>query len=177
MSNGKTKIYDHIQSLLKDAPSFIFHDGPPYANGDIHIGHLLNKVLKDIVVRSQMLLGRRCEFIPGWDCHGLPIEHKVLSEMSSEKQKLANLTPDQERLAIRNECKKCAEKYIRLQSNQMKRLLTLADYESPYLTFQPSYESKVLDVFSTMIKEGLVFRQKNPCIGPLQSNGTGRSRA
>ena len=110
-----------------------------------------------------MLLGRRCEFIPGWDCHGLPIEHKVLSEMSSEKkQKLANLTPDQERLAIRNECKKYAEKYIRLQSNQMKRLLTLADYESPYLTFQPSYESKVLDVFSTMIKEGLVFRQKKP---------------
>ncbi len=159
----KLNLYDHLQLQRKDAPTFTFHDGPPYANGSIHIGHLLNKVLKDLVVRSQMLLGKSCKFIPGWDCHGLPIEHKVLSELSPEKKaKLATLTPDQERLAIRNECKKYAEKFIKLQSQQMKRLLTVADYKAPYLTFQPDYESKVLDVFAGMVKENIVFRQLKP---------------
>ncbi len=156
-------IYDYLKNQCKDLPNFTFHDGPPYANGSIHIGHLLNKVLKDLVVRSQMLLGNRCDYIPGWDCHGLPIEHKVLSELSDEKKtKLASLTPDQERLAIRNECKKYAEKFIKLQSEQMKRLLTVADYDNPYLTFQPEYESKVLDVFAKMVDEGIVFRQLKP---------------
>ena len=79
-------LYHQLLSDTKNSPPFIFHDGPPYANGDIHIGHLLNKVLKDLVVRSQLLLGNRCEFIPGWDCHGLPIEHKVLSELTPEKK-------------------------------------------------------------------------------------------
>ena len=159
----KLKLYDWLQEKTNDAPTFTFHDGPPYANGSIHIGHLLNKVLKDLVVRSQMLLGNKCEFTPGWDCHGLPIEHKVLSELTEEKKaKLASLTPDQERLAIRNECKKYAEKFIKLQSQQMKRLLTVANYDQPYLTFQPNYESKVLDVFAGMVKEGLVFRQLKP---------------
>ncbi len=156
-------LYESLLSASKDRPKFIFHDGPPYANGNIHIGHLLNKVLKDLVVRSQLLLGKSCELIPGWDCHGLPIEHKVLSELSPEKrQKLATLPPDNERLAIRNECQKYAEKFIKLQSEQMKRLLTVADYSSPYLTFQPSYESNVLNVFSKMVKQGLVFRQLKP---------------
>ncbi len=156
-------IYNFLQEKTKESAPFIFHDGPPYANGSIHIGHLLNKVLKDLVVRSQMLLGKHCEYIPGWDCHGLPIEHKVLSELSEEKKKkLASLTPDQERLAIRNECKKYAEKFIKLQTEQMKRLLTIADYDSPYLTFQPNYESNVLDVFATMVDEGIVFRQLKP---------------
>ena len=156
-------LYHQLLSDTKNSPPFIFHDGPPYANGDIHIGHLLNKVLKDLVVRSQLLLGNRCEFIPGWDCHGLPIEHKVLSELTPEKkQKLASLSPDQERLAIRNECKKYAEKFIKIQSSQMQRLLTLADYNAPYLTFQPKYESSVLSVFAGMVKEGIVFRQLKP---------------
>ena len=155
--------YQSLQDYFADCPAFIFHDGPPYANGHIHIGHLLNKVLKDLVVRSQFLLGKRCELIPGWDCHGLPIEHKVLSELSpSKKEKLAQLDPDKERLAIRNECQQYAEKFIKLQSDQMKRLLTLADYDHPYLTFQPEFEANVLTVFSKMVKEGIVFRQLKP---------------
>ena len=94
---------------------------------------------------------------------GFPIEHKVLSELSPEKkEKLASLTPDQERLAIRNECKKYAEKFIKLQTEQMKRLLTVADYKNPYLTFQPEYESKVLNVFAQMVDEGIVFRHLKP---------------
>ncbi|MEK9728232.1 MAG: isoleucine--tRNA ligase, partial [Candidatus Margulisiibacteriota bacterium] len=160
---SKIDIYKTLLNQATQQPKFIFHDGPPYANGAIHIGHLLNKVLKDIVVRSQYLLGKSCEFIPGWDCHGLPIEHKVLSELSPEKkQKLATLAADSERLAIRNECKKYAEKFIKLQSEQMKRLLTIADYSSPYLTFQPRFEANVLEVFSKMVKEGLVYRQLKP---------------
>lgn len=159
----KLNLYEWLQTKTESLPKFIFHDGPPYANGSIHIGHLLNKVLKDLVVRSQMVLGKHCAFTPGWDCHGLPIEHKVLSELTEEKkQKLATLPPDQERLAIRNECKKYAEKFIKLQSQQMKRLLTVADYDQPYLTFQPNYESSVLNVFASMVKEGLVFRQLKP---------------
>ena len=110
-----------------------------------------------------MLLGNHCTYIPGWDCHGLPIEHKVLSELSDEKkQKLASLPQDQERLAIRNTCKSYAEKFIKLQTKQMKQLLTIADYKNPYLTFLPEYETKVLDVFATMVEEGLVFRQLKP---------------
>ena len=160
---AKNNLYQSLLTTAQDRPKFIFHDGPPYANGAIHIGHLLNKVLKDLVVRSQFLLGKSCEFTPGWDCHGLPIEHKVLTELSSEKkQKLASLTPDNERLAIRNECKKYADKFIKLQSEQMKRLLTVADYAAPYLTFQPKFEANVLTVFSKMVKEGLVFRQLKP---------------
>ncbi|MGA0242630.1 MAG: class I tRNA ligase family protein, partial [Candidatus Marinamargulisbacteria bacterium] len=160
---AEQNIYDSILSKTANHPSFIFHDGPPYANGDIHIGHLLNKVLKDVVVRSQYLLGNRCEMIPGWDCHGLPIEHKVLSELSPQKkEKLATLSPDNERLAIRNECQKYAEKFIKRQSDQMKRLLTLANYDAPYLTYQPAFEANVLTVFSKMVAEGIVFRQLKP---------------
>ena len=127
-----SNIYEWLQDKTKHLPAFTFHDGPPYANGSIHLGHLLNKVLKDLVVRSRFLLGQSCEFTPGWDCHGLPIEHKVLTELTKEKkEKLATLSPDQERLAIRNECKKYAEKFIKLQSQQMKRLLTVENYDSP----------------------------------------------
>lgn len=158
-----SNMYAHIQSKTSNRPAFVFHDGPPYANGSIHIGHLLNKVLKDLVVRSQWLLGNACHLIPGWDCHGLPIEHKVLTELSKEKkEKLASLSKDHARLAIRNECKKYAQRFISLQTDQMKRLLTMADYTHPYLTFQPAYEATVLDVFASMVDAGIVFRQLKP---------------
>lgn len=159
----KTDPYHTLMDQHRDRPAFIFHDGPPYANGSIHIGHLLNKVLKDLVVRSRYVLGERCEFIPGWDCHGLPIEHKVLSTLSSEKkEKLATLSADKQRLAIRNECHAFAQKYIKQQAKQMQRLLTLADYTAPYRTYDPAFEAHVLTVFADMVKDGLVFRQKKP---------------
>src|SRR4029453_13252322 len=93
------------QRAQGSAPLFSFHDGPPYANGNIHIGHLLNKVLKDLVVRSRLVMGKRCPYVPGWDCHGLPIEHKVVTELmeSGKFTKLATLTEDQRRLATRRE--------------------------------------------------------------------------
>jgi isoleucyl-tRNA synthetase len=148
------------------APPFVFHDGPPYANGSIHVGHLLNKVLKDLVVRSQLMMGMNCPYIPGWDCHGLPIEHKVMTEHftpgGDKAKKLESLPDDQRRMAIRRECAKYAEKFVKLQAGQMKRLLTLADYDDPYMTMEPRYEKAVLEVFADLIEQGLVYRALKP---------------
>jgi isoleucyl-tRNA synthetase len=162
----KAKLYAQILSTRKDegAPPFVFHDGPPYANGSIHVGHLLNKVLKDIVVRSRTLMGQHCPYIPGWDCHGLPIEHRVMTELveSGKVEKLNTLTDDQRRIAVRRECAKYAEKFVKLQSQQLKRLLTLADYDDPYITMQPRYEKAVLEVFAELVSQGLVYRALKP---------------
>jgi isoleucyl-tRNA synthetase len=157
-------IYAKLAESRRTAPPFVFHDGPPYANGSIHVGHLLNKVLKDIVVRTRLMEGMRCPYVPGWDCHGLPIEHKVMTELvkTGKSAKLDTLAPDHRRMAIRRECAKSAEKYIQVQATQMKRLLTLADYEHPYMTMQPGYEAKTLEVFAALIEQGLVYRDKKP---------------
>ncbi|MCA9290165.1 MAG: isoleucine--tRNA ligase [Phycisphaerales bacterium] len=160
----KSALYDRIGEARAEAPPFIFHDGPPYANGSIHVGHLLNKVLKDMVVRSQILMGRACPYVPGWDCHGLPIEHRVMTGLveSGKIAKLQTLAEDVRRTAIRRECKAYAEKFIKLQSGQMQRLLTLADYGDPYLTMAPRYEKSVLEVFATLVREGVVYRDLKP---------------
>ena len=157
----KIGLYERIQTLRKDAERFVFHDGPPYANGSIHLGHLLNKCLKDFVVRSRTMAGQSCPYIPGWDCHGLPIEHKVMTEAvaSGKMKKLDSLEDDLRRIAIRRECQKYAEKFIKLQSGQMKRLMTLADYEHPYMTMAPAYEAAVLSVFADMVAQGIVYRK------------------
>jgi isoleucyl-tRNA synthetase len=156
------KLYDRVMQAREAAggEKFVFHDGPPYANGSIHVGHLLNKVLKDIVVRSRLTLGFSCPYIPGWDCHGLPIEHKVVTEMieAGKAEKLDSLTEDQRRMAIRRECAQSAEKVIKRQAGQMKRLLTLADYDHPYMTMAKEYEQAVLEVFATLLERGLVYR-------------------
>jgi isoleucyl-tRNA synthetase len=143
---------------------FVFHDGPPFANGSIHAGHLLNKVLKDFVVRSRLMAGRTCRFIPGWDCHGLPIEHKVLTGLmeSHKLDKLNELDEDRRRMAIRRECHRSAEKFQKLQAGQMQRLLTLADYDDPYLTMAPAYEQAVLEVFADLVTRGVVYRALRP---------------
>ncbi|MEM6459403.1 MAG: class I tRNA ligase family protein [Planctomycetota bacterium] len=135
--------------------AFVFHDGPPYANGDIHLGHLLNKVLKDLVVRSKTMLGHDCPYTPGWDCHGLPIEHKVMQELQGGGDDLDPMT-------VRKKCKAYAAKHVKTQSKQMQRLLTLADYDDPYLTMLPRYEAGVLEVFAGMIERGLVYRDLKP---------------
>jgi isoleucyl-tRNA synthetase len=150
---------------------FVFHDGPPYANGSIHLGHLLNKVLKDIVVRTRTMMGFDVPYIPGWDCHGLPIEHKVMQEQRDSAPPSA---PDSARgdtedpsggaaiMKTRRACKKYAEKFVKLQSQQMQRLLTLADYDDPYLTMNPRYEAATLEVFAAMVARGVVYRGLKP---------------
>ena len=153
----KLDVYGQLRAKRKqdNAEPFVFHDGPPYANGDIHLGHLLNKVLKDLVVRSQNMLGKDCPYTPGWDCHGLPIEHKVMQDLGDKAREM-------EPIQVRRKCKTYAEKFVKLQKGQMKRLLTMADYDDPYLTMLPKYEAGVLDVFAGLVEKGLVFRQLKP---------------
>jgi isoleucyl-tRNA synthetase len=139
----------------KTSGGFVFHDGPPYANGDIHLGHLLNKTLKDFVVRSRSLMGYDCPYTPGWDCHGLPIEHRVMQDLGDQARAM-------EPIQIRRKCRQYAEKHVKTQSAQMRRLLTLADYDDPYLTMLPKYEAAVLEVFAELVAKGLVYRQLKP---------------
>lgn len=150
---------------------FVFHDGPPYANGSIHMGHLMNKCLKDFVTRSQGMMttpeapkGKDCAFVPGWDCHGLPIEHKVMTELSEAGKlaKLATLEEGPRKMAVRRECQKYAEKYVKLHTQQMTRLLTLADYANPYLTMKPEFEGATLEVLAALVEQGLVYRALKP---------------
>jgi len=148
-------LYERLREASRGREKFVFHDGPPYANGPIHLGHLLNKVLKDIVVRSKTMLGYDVDFVPGWDCHGLPIEHKVLKELGEEAKELS-------KLKIRYKCQSYAEKFVKLQSGQMQRLGTIGDYEHPYLTMTPDYEAGVLDVFLTLVERGIIYRDLKP---------------
>jgi len=143
---------------------FVFHDGPPYANGSIHLGHLLNKCLKDFVVRSRVMMGFEVPYVPGWDCHGLPIEHRVMTDLheKGKAEKLNELDDGARRMAVRRECKAYAEKQIKVQAGQMQRLLTAADYEHPYLTMTPGYEGAVLDVLAALCAQGLVFKALKP---------------
>ncbi len=143
---------------------FVFHDGPPYANGSIHLGHLMNKCLKDFVVRSRFMMGQDCPFVPGWDCHGLPIEHKVMTDLveSGKARKLDGLDEDTRRMAVRRECKAYADKQIDLQRVQMQRLLTTGDYADPYLTMAPAYEAAVLEVLAGLCAQGLVYKALKP---------------
>lgn len=160
----KLGLYEKAVAAREGGEPFTFHDGPPYANGAIHVGHLLNKVLKDIVVRTRLMSGRHCPYIPGWDCHGLPIEHKVVTELheAGKLEKINALDEDKRRMIIRKECQKSAEKFVKLQAGQMQRLLTLADYADPYLTMKPRYEREVITVFARLLEEGLVYRDLKP---------------
>ena len=165
LEGGAAKgLYGAVREARKSSPKFTFHDGPPYANGNIHMGHLMNKVLKDLVVRSKTMAGKDCAYVPGWDCHGLPIEHKVMQELveAGKMAKLATLTDDQRKMAVRRECQKYAEKYVKLQATQMERLLTLADYANPYLTMAPSFEGATLEVLAELVEQGLVYRALKP---------------
>ncbi len=152
---SRIDVYNKLRSQPRSRGKFILHDGPPYANGSIHLGHLLNKVLKDLVVRSRSMLGFDAPFVPGWDCHGLPIEHKVMKDLGS---KARSMTTEQ----IRQLCKADADKFINTQRDQMIRLGTIADYEHPYKTMAPEYEAATLEVFADLVKAGLVYRSLKP---------------
>ncbi|MEQ9455302.1 MAG: isoleucine--tRNA ligase [Phycisphaeraceae bacterium] len=151
----KAGLYRKLRDVRQGSPAYVFHDGPPYANGSIHLGHLLNKVLKDFVVRSRSMMGFDCPYTPGWDCHGLPIEHRVMQDLGARAREMSPLD-------IRRQCKKYAEKHVKTQKQQLQRLLTLADYDDPYLTMLPKYEAGVLQVFAELVAKGLVDRQLKP---------------
>ncbi len=161
---AKSDVYSRLREARADAETYVFHDGPPYANGSIHLGHVLNKSLKDFVVRSRSMMGFDVPFIPGWDCHGLPIEHKVVGDLveKGKAAKLQELPTDAQHAAIRRACAEYALKQVKLQSGQMERLLTLADYKAPYLTLHSTYEAAVLEVLADLQAQGLVYRALKP---------------
>ena len=150
---NEQNLYQQIQQRRKDegAPRFILHDGPPFANGDVHMGTALNKVLKDLVLKSKTMAGFETPFIPGWDCHGLPIEFKVMQDAR-----------DEEPAEIRRRCEEFARGWIETQKSSFRRLGVLGDWENPYLTLDPAYESDIIRTFATMIEKGLVYQSQKP---------------
>jgi isoleucyl-tRNA synthetase len=151
----KSDIYGQIMKAREGSPRYVLHDGPPYANGDIHMGHVINKVLKDLVVKYKTMTGYLSPYVPGWDCHGLPIEAKVMAELGEKAKEMSK--PE-----IRRQCQKYASKYVKIQSKQFKSLGIFGDFENPYLTLKPQYEKGILEIFAELVGNGLVYKQLKP---------------
>ncbi|WP_281508240.1 isoleucine--tRNA ligase [Parvibacter caecicola] len=149
-------IYGKVLEKNKDGKPFILHDGPPYANGPIHIGHSFNKILKDFVNKSHAQRGFYTPYIPGWDCHGQPIEHMV--EVTLGPEKMAAI----DQPTLRRLCREWAERYVNIQREGFKRLGVNGDWEHPYLTFTPNYESGNVEVFKDMYLQGSIYRGRKP---------------
>ena len=152
---AETGLYAKIRQARAGRERKVLHDGPPYANGEIHMGHLLNKVLKDLVARSLTMRGYDSPYVPGWDCHGLPIEHKVMKDLGSKAQGMP-----QEK--IREICHNEAMKWVGIQRDQFKRLGIEGSWDDPYLTLDPRYEAGITDVLADLLDKGYVFRQLKP---------------
>jgi isoleucyl-tRNA synthetase len=149
------KIYDQILAARKGGEKFILHDGPPFANGDAHMGHALNMVLKDIVLKYQNMSGHYAPFVPGWDCHGLPIEFKVMKELGATET---------DPIKIREKCEATARHFVNVQREQFQRLGVFGDWDKPYLTLDPAYEAETLRVFATLVGKDLVYQGLRPVL-------------
>jgi len=158
-----SRLYERIREKRRGSRKFVLHDGPPFANGDVHMGTALNKILKDLVVKSKTMLGCDAPFVPGWDCHGLPIEFRVVKEGTG-------LSP----VEVRRKSEEYARKYIDIQRNSFKRLGVFGDWEKPYLTLDPAYEADIIRTFAKFVEQGLVYRMKRPV---LWSFGAGTALA
>jgi isoleucyl-tRNA synthetase len=145
------RIYERIRQTRKGRPGYVLHDGPPYANGPLHLGHALNKSLKDFVVKSKTMAGFDAPYVPGWDCHGLPIEIKVDQQLGGKKLQMKPMD-------VRRECRKYAEKFLNLQREQFKRIGTFGRWDTPYSTMTPQYESVVLETLYTFLENGFVYK-------------------
>lgn len=145
------QIYKKVQERTKGRPKFILHDGPPYANGDIHVGHALNKVLKDFIVRSRSMMGFDAPYVPGFDTHGMPIEHAVITQEKVDRHSVGVAE-------FRNRCEAWARSYIERQTSQFKRLGVRGDWENPYITLEPEYEAEQIKVFGEMAKKGYIYK-------------------
>ena len=153
----RERLYDRIQEAGRGRSLYVLHDGPPYANGRIHIGHALNKILKDIIVKSKTMAGFRVPYVPGWDCHGLPIEYQVLKELGDKRRTL-------DAMAIRKLCREYAEKYVGIQRDEFRRLGVLGDWEHPYLTMDAAYEATILREFGKFVQAGSVYKGLKPVL-------------
>ena len=150
---GRLDVYSAIRAARVGRPLFVLHDGPPYANGHIHLGQSLNKILKDIVVKSRAMMGFDAPYLPGWDCHGLPIEHQVDKNLGSKK---AGMSP----LAIRAACRAYAEKFIDVQRGEFRRLGVFGEWQAPYRTLDPLYEGTIIEQIGRFAANGNIYRDK-----------------
>ncbi len=149
------RLYHRIVEARKKTSRYILHDGPPYANGHLHLGTILNKILKDIVVKYKNMSGMRCEFVPGWDCHGLPIELEAVKKLGAAKR-------DMSPIEIRKACRKHAETFVGIQREEFKRLGCIGRWEKPYITMSFDYEASIAREFGRIVKEGAIYKGKKP---------------
>ncbi|MGK6354059.1 isoleucine--tRNA ligase [Sphingomonas sp. DT-207] len=155
---AKIGLYDRLREERAGRERFILHDGPPYANGDIHMGHAMNKILKDIIVRSQSLMGKDAPYVPGWDCHGLPIEWKVEEAYRAKKLNKDEVDP----VAFRAECRAYAEKWVAVQRGQFERLGVMGDWDDPYLTMKFEAEATIAGELLKFAESGQLYRGAKP---------------
>ena len=148
-------LYARIRERRAGAPQFVLHDGPPYANGKIHIGHVLNKVLKDVIVRSRTMAGFDAPYVPGWDCHGLPIELKVDQELGGKKRHMSVAD-------FRRACRRYAQKFVERQSADFQRLGVSGDWPRPYRTMTPDYQAAIVRALGRFVEQGVVYKGKKP---------------
>ncbi len=148
-------IYEKVQEQQQGKPKFVLHDGPPYANGDIHLGHALNKILKDIIVKYKSMEGYDAPYVPGWDTHGLPIEHAIIKSEKLDRHQISVTD-------FRKKCEEYALSFIDKQKQQFRRLGIRGDWDNPYITLLPEYEAEQIKVFGEMAKKGYIYKGKKP---------------
>ncbi len=151
------RLYQHIQESRAGKPLYVLHDGPPYANGHIHIGHALNKILKDIIVKSRTMAGLRAPYVPGWDCHGLPIEHQVMKQLGGKAR-------DMSVTELRQRCHEYAGTFYAIQREEFQRLGILGDWDHPYLTMDKAYEAAIIREFGKFVERGGVYKGLKPVL-------------
>lgn len=160
----ENKLYEQRLKLNEGKPHFDLHDGPPFANGNIHMGHAMNKISKDIIVRFKNMNGYYAPFVPGWDTHGLPIEQELAKKGVDRKT--------MDRVKYRNLCKDYAVKEIKKQMKDFKRLGVMADWDHPYITLQPKYEAEEIRIFGKMYEKGYIYKGKKPVYWSPSSEST-----
>ena len=148
-------LYGQIRQASKDKPAFILHDGPPYANGQLHVGHAINKILKDIIIKSKTLAGFNAPYVPGWDCHGLPIELNVEKKVGKPGHKVSPAE-------FRQHCRDYARKQVDAQKTDFMRMGVLGDWQNPYLTMDPSFEANVVRALANIVEQGHLQRGFKP---------------
>jgi len=149
------KIYEKLREQSKDSKPFILHDGPPYANGHLHMGHAINKILKDIIIRSRQMMGFNAPYVPGWDCHGLPIEHNVDKKLGKKKREMTDVQ-------VRQECRSYAAKFVEIQKEEFKRFGVMGEWDEPYLTMNFPYEARIAKECGEFALSGDMFLGKKP---------------
>jgi isoleucyl-tRNA synthetase len=152
---NEMRLYERLLSANAGKPRYVLHDGPPYANGHVHLGTALNKIIKDIVVKSKAMAGFETPYVPGWDCHGMPIEHQVTKQLGGKLRSLSQLE-------VRRRCRAYAEQYFQVQRDEFRRLGVFGDWEHPYLTMTPDYEASIIRVFRQLTEHGFIYRGLRP---------------